>query len=65
MRAVVDCGLCIACGLCEDSCPDVFRVDDDCALVLSESPARELYADIRDAAEVCPTSAISLVAETP
>ncbi|TLM77182.1 MAG: ferredoxin, partial [Actinobacteria bacterium] len=29
MRPVVDCGTCIGCGLCEETCPEVFRVADD------------------------------------
>lgn len=63
MRPVVDCELCIACGLCEDTAPEVFRVDDDCALVLVAEPAHEMYADVREAAEVCPVDAISIVGD--
>lgn len=64
MKAIVDCDLCIGCGLCEESCPEVFRVvDEGCALVLVESPGHEQYECIREAAEVCPTEAITLTGE--
>lgn len=62
MRPVVDRDLCIGCGLCEDTCPQVFRVaDDGIAYVLSEDPPHELYADIQDCVELCPVAAISVV----
>lgn len=64
MRPVVDCDLCIACGLCEETCPEVFRVTPEgCAHVLVETPAHELYGDIREAIEICPTAAITISAD--
>ena len=33
MKAVVDEGLCTGCGLCADSCPDVFEMEGDKAIV--------------------------------
>ncbi|MGB4593323.1 MAG: ferredoxin [Coriobacteriia bacterium] len=62
MKPVVDRDLCIGCGLCEDACPDVFRLaDDGIAYVLTEEPPHELYGDIQDCVELCPVSAISVV----
>lgn len=63
MKPVVDRSLCIGCRLCEDTCPDVFRIGEDgIAYVLTESPAPELYADVEACAELCPVAAISVVA---
>ena len=31
MKAVVDKDLCTGCGLCEDTCPEVFEMKDDIA----------------------------------
>ena len=33
MKAVVDKDLCTGCGLCADSCPDVFEMQDAIAVV--------------------------------
>lgn len=64
MKIAVDCDLCIGCGLCEETCPDVFDVGDDgCSRVLGESPDPILYGDVREAAEECPTGAISIAAD--
>lgn len=64
MKAVVDPDLCIGCGLCEDTCPEVFRLGEDgIAHVIENEPAHETYADIEAAAEACPTAAITVTAE--
>lgn len=64
MKAVVDQDLCIGCALCEDTCPEVFRMGDDgLSHVIDEDPPADTYADIEEAAELCPTSAISVIAE--
>ena len=64
MKALVDRDLCIGCRLCEDTCPEVFRIGDDgIAYVIESDPAVELYADIMGCVELCPVAAISI--ETP
>jgi ferredoxin len=61
MKATVDPDLCIGCGLCEETCPEVFRLgDDSIAHVIDDDPPAETYADIEEAAELCPTSAITV-----
>ncbi len=61
MKAVVDRDLCIGCGLCEDTCPEVFRLGEDgIAHVISAEPPHETYEDIHEAAEMCPTAAITV-----
>lgn len=63
MKAVVDPDLCIGCGLCEDTCPEVFRLGEDgIARVIDEDPPAETYPDIEGAAELCPTAAITVTA---
>ncbi len=60
MRMEVDQELCISCGACIDACPEVFDWNDD-----EKAQAREddvpsgLEEQAHDAAEGCPTSAIS------
>lgn len=61
MKAIVDADLCTGCGLCEDTCPDVFKVGDDGiseVLVDDCSPWAECAVE---AVEECPESAISVV----
>lgn len=59
MKVEIDRGGCISCGLCESTCPEVFRIAED---GLSEvhhqpdSPAQE--ASAKEAADGCPVSVI-------
>lgn len=59
MRAIVDKDLCIACGTCEETCPEVFRVEGDVAVALSDPVPEDLADCCRQGAESCPTLAIS------
>ncbi|MBN2455474.1 MAG: ferredoxin [Sedimentisphaerales bacterium] len=49
---------CTACGLCVDTCPDVFEMGEDIAqVIVDEVPAE--YADaVQQAADECPVEAI-------
>ncbi|HUW64632.1 MAG TPA: ferredoxin [Spirochaetia bacterium] len=60
MRMVVDQELCISCGACIDTCPEVFDWNDDekAEAQVDEVPS-EAEEQARDAEEGCPTSAIS------
>jgi len=48
---------CIACGLCEVTCPEVFRVDD-IAYVNEDVNYPEFSELIKEAAEGCPVEVI-------
>lgn len=48
---------CTACGLCEEICPEVFRVEDECTVI--EGVNYSHYEDqIKEAAEECPVEVI-------
>ena len=49
---------CIACGLCCDTCPEVFEMADEFAEVLVDQVPEEAEDSCRQAAEDCPTEAI-------
>jgi len=53
----VDQNICIGCGLCANTCPDVFRMDD---AGKSEAFAQENVDCAKQAAAGCPVSAISV-----
>jgi ferredoxin len=61
MRVVVDYDVCASTGSCMQVCPEVFEVRSDGYLyVLQEEPPEPLWPSVREAAELCPTGAISL-----
>ena len=49
---------CTACGLCVESCPDVFEMGDDAAQAKMSEVPEELEDAVRQAAEECPVEAI-------
>jgi len=60
MRVTVDEN-CTGCGLCEDACPEVFKVGDDDMAKVKEDPVPEGLEDaVREAAEGCPSEAIHI-----
>jgi ferredoxin len=60
MKARIDKETCTGCGLCVDTCPEVFDIDGGLAIV-KVSPVPSASADsCRDAANGCPVSAISI-----
>lgn len=52
---------CTACGLCEDVCPEVFKVED-IAIVINGVNYSDYDARIREAAESCPVEVIRFIA---
>ena len=60
MKAVVDAEACTACGPCEDTCPEVFKVGDEVAEVIVGEIPPEAEDTAREAAEDCPTEAITI-----
>jgi len=59
LKVYVDQDLCISCGLCIDTCPDVFSWNDDgkAQAIDTEVPA-EVESEAREALENCPSEAI-------
>ena len=49
---------CTACGLCVDTCPEVFDMGDDLAQVIVDDVPEEHEDAVLQAAEECPVEAI-------
>ena len=49
---------CTACGLCVDTCPEVFEMGDEIAEVIVDNVSPELEETAQQAADECPVEAI-------
>jgi ferredoxin len=61
MRVVVDFDVCASTGACTQTAPEVFEIDGKGYLIIKiEEPGEELHDKVREAAELCPTAAITI-----
>ncbi len=60
MKVKIDKDLCTACGLCADTCPEVFEMAEDTAIVKQENVPTEYEEQVKEAAKNCPTEAIKI-----
>lgn len=51
---------CTACGLCEDICPEVFKLEDEATVIKGVNYA-DYEAKIKEAAESCPVEVIRFI----
>lgn len=55
MAIIVDESLCTGCGLCENTCPEMFKIEGDMAKVVSQDTSS---CDVKQAIADCPVEAI-------
>lgn len=62
MKVTVDQDKCCAGGNCVMLAPDVFdqRDSDGVVVLLTDAPGEDLHDAVREAADVCPSAAISV-----
>lgn len=60
MKAIVDADACIGCGLCADTCAEVFKMEDDKAIVVAGNIPDAVSDSCQEAADSCPTDAIKV-----
>jgi ferredoxin len=58
MKAIVDKDTCIGCGLCESSCPDVFEMKDNIAVVKGAKVPEGQEECAKQMEKDCPVNAI-------
>jgi len=58
MRVTVDEETCIGCGLCAETCPEVFEMNDDKARVKVDEVTEDVIDSCKEAVENCPVEAI-------
>ncbi len=58
MKAIIDESLCTGCGLCADSCPEFFEMQEDKAIVKVGAVPDDAVDCTNDAASNCPVEAI-------
>ncbi len=56
-KIFVDETLCTGCGLCENTCPEIFKVENNVAKVISQDTSS---CDAQQTVDDCPVSAISI-----
>ena len=60
MKAVVDQETCIGCGVCAQVAPEVYEMQGDKAVAVSEELAEDKVSSAQEGADQCPVNAISV-----
>ncbi len=60
MKAIVDQDECTGCELCVQTCPEVFEMQDDLAVVKANEVPADAEETCRQAVEECPVECISI-----
>lgn len=58
MKVTIDRSGCICCGLCAETCPEVFRMNEDGKAEVYAQPDKDCENTAAEAAENCPVAVI-------
>ena len=59
MKTIIDPALCTACGLCVDTCPDIYEMGEDFAVVVVDTVPPDMEKCALEVENDCPVEAIS------
>jgi ferredoxin len=60
LKAKIDPDACIGCGLCVSTCPEVYEMKDDKAVVIAAVVPNDAEDCAKKGAEDCPVTAITV-----
>ena len=60
MKVTVDKDTCTGCGLCTDTCPEVYEMDDSVAKVKVTEVPQDVVKTCQEAADNCPVECIQI-----
>ena len=60
MKAKIDADACVGCGLCASTCPEVYQMKDDKAVVIGDVVPKAFEQAAKQGADDCPVTAITV-----